>query len=128
VPRCYANPNPTFQPAMRLISAITNSFPAVVTTSFAHQYKTGTIVRLDIPVACGMQQANQAFGPIEVLSTTTFSMPINTTQYDVFAIPVLPDPPDINCEPHINICAQVEPIGEVNDTLKAATQNVLPIV
>ena len=119
MPRCYAPLNPIFQPAMRLIASITNSSPAIVTTTFAHLYKTGTIVRLDIPPACGMQQANGQAAPILVLSATTFSMPINTTNYDVFAIPVSPNP-------HDDICAQVVPIGEVNETLLAAVQNVLP--
>lgn len=119
MPRCYADPNPIFQPAMRLIESITNSFPAVVTTTFAHQYESGTIVRLDIPPACGMQQANEKFGPIEVLSSTTFSIPLDTTHYDTFSIPVSPDP-------HTNICAQVNPIAEINSILTAAVQNVLP--
>ncbi len=119
MPRCYADPNPIYQPAMRLISAITQSFPAVVTTTFAHQYYNGTIVRLDIPPADGMQQANQYMGPILVTSATTFTVPLDTTHFDAFAIPVMPSPA-------MNICAQVVPIGEVSETLQAATVNVLP--
>lgn len=117
---CYANPNPTFQPAMRLIAAITNSNPATVTTTFDHNYITGTIVRLDITHACGMQQANQFFGPIQVTGLTTFTIPLNTTDFDPFVIPVSPNP-------HINRCSQVVPIGEVNSILAASTQNVLPL-
>lgn len=116
---CIAVKFPTFQPAMRLITAITNSFPLIVTTSFAHQYITGTIVRLDIPVADGMQQANQLMGPIEVLSSTSFSMPINSSLFDPFSIPGSPPP-------YIDTCAQVVPIGENNDILTAAVRNVLP--
>lgn len=116
---CYADPNPIFQPAMRLISAITQNNPAVVTTTFAHQYITGTIVRLDIPIADGMQEANQLFGPISVLSDTTFSIPIDSTNFFPFSIPGSPSP-------HVNTCAQVVPIGEVNKILAAAVQNVLP--
>jgi hypothetical protein len=119
MPRCYANPNPIFQPAMRLIAAITRSNPLSVTTTFAHQYKDGTIVRLDIPLADGMQQADQRFGPIIVTSPTTFTMPIDSTNFDAFAIPFAPPPA-------LNICAQVVPIGEVDETLQAATVNVLP--
>lgn len=116
---CIAVMNPTFQPSMRIITAITNSNPAIVTTSFPHNYKTGTIVRLDIPPADGMQQADQFFGPIIVLSSTTFSVPLDTTMFDVFAIPGSPPP-------YINTCAQAVPIGEVNEILTAAVQNVLP--
>lgn len=116
---CIAVMNPIFQPSMRIITAISNSNPAIVTTSFAHNYVTGTIVRLDIPPADGMQQANQFSGPILVLSPTTFSMPLDTTNFDAFAIP--PSPP-----PTVNTCAQAVPIGEVNSILTAAVQNVLP--
>ena len=41
-----AYPFPVFQPAMRVISSITNGFPAVVTTTFDHQYISGTVMRL----------------------------------------------------------------------------------
>lgn len=116
---CYAQQNPVFQPAMRLITAITNSNPATVTTSFAHQYITGTIVRLDIPPADGMQQADQFVGPIIVTGTTTFTLPLDTTTFQPFSIPVSP-------LPQINTCAQVVPIGEVTPILTAAVQNVLP--
>lgn len=115
---CYANPNPIFQPAMRLIASITQAFPAVVTTTFAHQYVSGTIVRLDIPPADGMQQADQFVGPITVTGSTTFTLPLDSTKFTPFAIPVSPDP-------HVNTCAQVVPIGEVDETLKAALVNVL---
>jgi len=91
----------------------------VVTTTFDHQYKNGTIVRLDIPQADGMQQADQQFAPLVVLSPTSFSLPIDSTLFEPFAIPVSPPP-------HVNTCAQVIPIAENNNTLNAATQNVLP--
>ena len=115
---CYAIVNPIFQPAMRIISAITNANPAVVTTTFAHLYQTKTIVRLDIPPACGMQQANQMTGTIVVTGATTFAIDIDTTLFDAFSVPVSPPP-------YINTCAQVVPIGESNDILSAALQNVL---
>lgn len=114
----YAYPFPVYQPAMRLISAITNSFPASVTTTFAHQYITGTIVRIDIPFADGMQQLNQQTAPITVTSATTFTIPIDTTAFDVFAIPM-------SVPPYVNTAAQVVPIGEINSILAAATVNVL---
>lgn len=115
---CYANPTPIFKPATRLIASITNANPAVVTTTFAHGYIDGTIIRLDIPPADGMQQANQLYAPIIVLSPTTFSIAIDTTQFAPFAIPTAPSPT-------IQICAFCVPIGEINSTLKAATNNIL---
>lgn len=116
---CYADPFPVFKPAMRLIASITQANPCVITTTFAHGYISGTIVRLDIPFADGMQQANQLYGPITVTGLTTFTLPINTTMFDAFSIPVSPSP-------HVNTCAMVVPIGENNDILTAAVQNVLP--
>ena len=106
---------PVFQPAMRIITSITNANPAVVTTSFANSYITGTIVRFDIPFSFGMQQLNQQTATITVLTTTTFSIPINTTNYDTFSVPG-------GTEQY----AQVVPIGEDSSILTAAVQNVLP--
>jgi hypothetical protein len=117
---CYAQRNPVFQPAMRIISAITNANPAVVTTTFEHQYLTGTVLRLDVPVADGMQQINGMTFPIVVTSPTTFTVPVDSTSFDSFSIPVSPNPP------YANTCAVAVPVGEVNATLLAATQNVLP--
>lgn len=76
--------NPIFQKAMRIITAITNASQASVTTSFAHNYITGMIVRLNIPLGYGMQQANQLYAPITVTSTTTFTIDIDSTDMDPF--------------------------------------------
>jgi hypothetical protein len=109
---------PIFQKSMRIISSITNASPAVVTTTFNHQYITGMIVRLNIPEGFGMVQANQLYGPIIVTGDTTFTIAIDTTKFDAFAAP--------SSFPLNRQSAQVTPIGEVNTTLKSATQNVLP--
>lgn len=116
---CYAPRFPVFQPAMRIITAITQARTAEVTTSFDHGYGDGLIIRLDIPPADGMQQANQFSGPILVTGTTTFTVPLDTTSYDAFAIPV-------GVSPHVNTCAMVVPVGELNSILTKATRNVLP--
>lgn len=113
----FAIRNPVYQPAMRLISAISNGNPAVVTTTFNHNYITGTIVRLDIPPADGMQPLNGELFPITVTSPTTFTIPIDTTNLGPFAIP------DVSY--HINTAAQVVPVGEISSTLTAATVNIL---
>jgi hypothetical protein len=113
----YAQRFPVYQPAMRVIAAITNSFPVTITTTFNHQYVSGLIVRIDVPPGLGIQQLNQQFGPITVTSNTTFTIPIDTTNYDVFILPTA----DNGYQD-----AQSVPIGEVNDMLSAATQNVLP--
>jgi hypothetical protein len=116
--RCYANPDPMYQPAMRLISAITNNKLAQVTTTFDHDYVSGTILRFIIPKACGMQQINNMVLEITVTGTNTFTVNLDTTGFDIFAIPVAPTQ-------HENICAQLLAIGENNSRLDAAEGNVL---
>lgn len=73
---------PVYQPAMRIISSVTNANPAVVTTTFNHQYQSGLIVRLNIAPGYGMQQANQLYGPIIVTGNTTFTIDIDTTYFE----------------------------------------------
>jgi hypothetical protein len=115
---CYCDPNPAFKPAMRLIAAITNGYPAEVTTTFAHGYISGNIVRLIIPIPCQMIEANQLSGTITVTGLTTFIIDIDTTNFTPFIAPVLPTP-----NPHDNTCALVVPIGEINDMISAAVNN-----
>lgn len=115
---CYAYPKPVFQPAMRIVTAITNSFPAQVTTSFNHNFITGTVVRFYVPLDVGMQQIQGLTGAIFVTGLTTFNVDIDTTLFDTFTIP--------SPAPATYTCAQVIPIGEVNSILTAAVQNVLP--
>lgn len=110
--------NPMFQPAMRIIAAITNANPAVVTTTFDHNYLDGETLRLNIPVRFGMQQANQLTGTIRVLSPTTFEISIDSTRFDTFTTPAT--------WPFDRQYAQVTPVGEINALLRGATQNVLP--
>lgn len=107
--------SPTFQPAMRIITAITQSNPAAVTTSFDHDYITGEIVRIYVPDTFGMRQIDKLTGEITVTATNTFTIDINTTTFDAFSVP------SGNVQ-----YAQVVPIGERNDLLTAATDNVLP--
>ncbi len=113
---CYAVRNPTYQPAMRIVTAISQTNPAVVTTSFAHQYVDGIIVRLDVPLANGMQQISSipfpnVSYPITVTGNSTFTVNVDATKFEAF----------VN-----NECCCVVPVGELNSQLNAATQNVLP--
>ncbi len=113
-----AFPYPTFQRAMRIISAISQDSQAEVTTTFAHQYQSGEIIRFVIPLGFGMQQINQMQAPITVTGSTTFTVPIDTTRFDAFsAASTFPDNKQY---------AQVVPIAEIASQLEGATQNVLP--
>jgi hypothetical protein len=109
---------PVYQPAMRVISAITNANPAQVTTTFNHQYATNLIVRLNIPLGFGMQQANQLQGTITVNSPTTFLITIDTTLFSAFSTPAN--------YPYSYQSATVVPVGEDNSTILQATNNALP--
>lgn len=115
----YANPNPIFQFAMRIISDISQADPVEITTSFAHQYQNGLIVRLDIPTRYGMDELNQVYGPITVTGDDTFTMDIDTTFMAPFVIPPL--------NPQHNFTdAQVVPIGNISSSIYLSTRNVLP--
>lgn len=106
---------PSFQPAMRQITAISNSFPAVITTSFNHNYYDGLIVRLDIPLNFGMQQVNGLFGVVTRIDATHFSLPIDTINFDPFVIPV-----------NALQGAQSVPIGQDTMIIWQATRDVVP--
>jgi hypothetical protein len=121
----FAIPFPSFQRAMRNILSITQDENALVTTTFDgvnpgnHQYSTGLIARLFIPNGFGMVQANELYGTVTVVNDTQFTLSIDTTSFDAFVVPAYQ--PGAFGTP-----AQVVPIGEVNNILTQATQNVLP--
>jgi hypothetical protein len=140
---------PMYQPAMRIITAITNATNALVTTSFDHQYISGTIVHLVIPQYYGMQQIYQNphqpdWSPrltITVVNATQFTVNLDTTTFEPFAYPPVimtidpitglpvPLPPWRKLSDgtiYINELPQVVPFGEVTEELRAAVKNVLP--
>jgi len=111
---------PTYLPAMRIITSITNDLEAVITTSFDHNYVTGEIVRISVPTIhgtfpWGMNEINDRQGEITVVSPTTFSITIDTTYFEPFVTPG----GSPTQRPY------VVPIGEINSILTAATRNVL---
>lgn len=120
-----AEQNPIYQPALRVITAITNANPCEVTTSFAHDYTSGIIIRIVIPgptmignAPCdfGMNQINGIYSSITVTGDDTFIMNgIDTLYFDPFSVPI-----------NALQSAQCVPIGEVNSTLYSAMRNTLP--
>jgi len=117
---CYEAENPAFLPASRLISAITQANPAVITTHYNHWYTTGLIVRIEIPDACGMTELNGRTFAITVTGNDTLSIPIDSADFQAFVIPAPPFPE------WANTCALIIPIGEETSKLDEATRNVLP--
>jgi len=115
----WINPYPlhaNFIPKERIVIAITNTYPAVVTTSVPHRYQNNNIIRIDIPLGYGMQEINQLFGNTIVLSPTTFSIDIDARNFSPFSIPFAAIQ-----------SAQCIPIGEPNEVLYNATFNLLPL-
>lgn len=64
----------TFIPDRTLITDITQANPAVVTCDSDHNITTGQVVRLNIPMAYGMQELNNTLAQVTYLSDTTFSI------------------------------------------------------
>ena len=106
---------PTYMPAMRIITAITQAEEAVITTSFAHGYVNGTIVRLYIPDGFGMWNINGLVFTILIVDNTSFRISIDTRYFDPFIVPV-----------GTQQRAQVIPIGSEGQNYSPAVQNVLP--
>ncbi len=110
--------NPTFQPAMRVIASITQANPAVVTTTFDHNYQTGEVVRIVIARGNGMQQIDKIKRNITVTGNTTFTFPIDSRTFDTYVVP--PTQPG-----QFFTQSQVLPVGEVNNSVRLAPRNVL---
>jgi hypothetical protein len=75
-------------PSMLLITAITQSFPMVVSFSVpstgSNTYVVGQLVRLTVPQTWGMFQANGLVGRILAIDTSTMTLNIDSTLFDAF--------------------------------------------
>lgn len=75
-------------PAESTISTITQGYPCIISTTSAHGYMDGLVVQVLFPFTgsnnFGMMQINGLSGPVSVLTPTSFSLPINTVQFDPF--------------------------------------------
>lgn len=110
-----AIPNPVYQPAMRVITNISNANPCVITTSFANNYFDTDIVTLYIDKAWGdFSQLNEMVGQIKPITSTTFYFPADTTLLGTFT------------DPNNGQFAQVIATSENVNTVYGATVNTLP--
>lgn len=100
-----------FVPSANVITAISNTSPAVVVTLTSHGYDDGLYVRLIVPKNCGMQQINGQVDKIMVLAPAIFSFPVDASNFDSFAYT------------SIDQIAQVIPVGEEADSLTQAARN-----
>ncbi len=72
----------------RDISAITQAFPLVVTTSVDHGYKVGVNVAFLIPQMFGMQELNSLNGDVIGVTADTLTIAIDSTNFSPFSIPI----------------------------------------
>lgn len=105
-----------FTPQAREIANISNAFPAVVTTTVDHEYLTLLVVRLFLPAPTyfNMPELNGKFYQITVLSSDTFSIPVDTTAMGSFSTSGTFQVP------------QISPMAESASTLLQAERNALP--
>lgn len=79
-------------PSALLITAITQSYPMMVTATVpvetaSNSYIVGQLVRLMVPKSYGMYQANQLTGQILEVNGLDFFLDIDSTLFDPFVIP-----------------------------------------
>lgn len=88
-------------PGTLLISAITNTFPMVVTIvdSDFNTYAAGMNVHFTIPSSYGMFQLDQKTGEILSIDNLDFYVNIDARGFDVFLVPVTGSPMPASLSP-----------------------------
>jgi hypothetical protein len=120
--------DPSYYPARRIITGISQATQAVVTLSVTHGYTVGQKVRLIVPTvtatAYGMTDLNGVQATIVAVgaagvnsSTNTITIDVDTTGFTAFAFPLTTAP---GFTP-----AQVVPIGENTAEALSANVNIL---
>ena len=111
--------SPSYFPLNVYISAITRASNALVTTSSAHYYVVGQLVRFHVPHPFGMDQIDNMLGQILTIPTTTsFTVNIDTRLFTAF----IPSPTYTG-----NMLAQVSAVGDENNASVTTTSNGLTI-
>lgn len=76
-----------FTPSHRFIANITAAASGVVTTLVDHGYAVGQKVRFTIPSNFGMVELNDLVGTITAVTTSTFTVNINTSGFSAYTFP-----------------------------------------
>ncbi len=75
-------------PSMLLITGITQSYPMIVSftvpSTGSNTYHIGQLVRLTVPRTWGMFQANGLTGRIMAVDSSTMTLDIDSTYFDLF--------------------------------------------
>lgn len=59
-------------------------------TTEANTYIVGMAIRLFVPIAYGMYQANNLVGTITTINGNDFTLNIDSSQFDPFVVPAIP--------------------------------------
>ena len=76
----------TFSPITTQIANITQANPGILTTTANHGYRNGFQVRIILNGNFGMQPLNGNIFTISVTGLTTFSLNVDTRNYDSFSL------------------------------------------
>jgi hypothetical protein len=81
--------DPQFKPMKNWVTAISVASSAVVTLSVTHGLAVGDMVRLSVPAAFGMIQADGLQGKVTAVSTAnnTVTLDIDSSAFDAFVFP-----------------------------------------
>jgi len=75
-----------WSPTAQTISAISQASPCVITTTNNHDFQDGIYVRIFLPSpAFGMRQLNEKIFPATILSSNSFSIPVDSRGFEPFA-------------------------------------------
>lgn len=80
--------DPLFAPRYRFATAITAASSAVVTTSMLHEYVVGQKIKMVVPSAFGMTEMDGLTGTITAVSTSTFTLDIDSSAFTAFVFPL----------------------------------------
>ena len=107
-------PDPYFEPMYAEIAAITNSDPAIVTTTNDHFFRDGDAIRMIVPPEFGMTQLNGRIFSILVVSGVSFAL-FHTLQ---------PAPVPLNS---LDLDAYIAATGQIPQIAQAICVGSLPI-
>lgn len=115
--------NPLYVPAKNYITGITAANPAVVTLSLTHNLAVGDKVRLNVPSAFGMVEADGLVGEVTAVSTANNTVTlgdIDSSAFTAFAFPASASVPFTH--------AHLVPFGSVANGVEQALDNQAQII
>lgn len=106
-----------FSPSKYYITGITVAVAAVITTSTAHNYLVGDVIRVHVPAAFGMTEIEGLQANVTAVTASTITTDIDSSAFTAFAFPTSAIAAGGISFPH------VVPVGE-RGKLTSATHNI----